>query len=57
VYVLAMAAVLANMFVTQTTEALIAVGFIAVGAVVYAVMFGGVGAKPQAVTSPADPAA
>jgi amino acid transporter len=41
VYVLAMGAVLANMFVTRQTEAFIAVGFIAVGAVFYAVVFAG----------------
>jgi amino acid transporter len=40
IYVLAMAAVLFNMFYTQTVEALIAVGFMGVGAVVYYVLFG-----------------
>jgi len=38
-YVLAMGAVLVNMFVTKSTEAIAAVGFIAVGAVVYVVLF------------------
>ncbi len=41
VYILAMAAVLGNMFYTQTTESLIAVGFIGVGAAVYCIEFGG----------------
>lgn len=38
-YVTVMAAVLCNMFYTQRTESLIAVGFIGVGATVYAVVF------------------
>ena len=44
-YVAVMAAVLANMFYTQRTESLIAVGFIGVGAFVYFVLFAN---KPQA---------
>jgi APA family basic amino acid/polyamine antiporter len=39
VYVAVMAAVLGNMFYTQRTESLIAMGFIGVGAAVYAVVF------------------
>jgi amino acid transporter len=39
IYVLFMAAVLANMFVTNRTESLAAVGFIGLGAVVYALVF------------------
>jgi APA family basic amino acid/polyamine antiporter len=38
-YVMVMAAVLGNMFYTQRTESLIAVGFIGVGALVYGVVF------------------
>ena len=38
-YVSVMAAVLANMFVNQTTESLIGIGFIGVGAVLYAAVF------------------
>jgi APA family basic amino acid/polyamine antiporter len=39
IYVLAMTAVLGNMFYTQTIEALIAVGFMGVGAVLYYLIF------------------
>jgi APA family basic amino acid/polyamine antiporter len=39
IYVLFMAAVLANMFVTNRTESLAAVAFIGLGAVVYALVF------------------
>jgi basic amino acid/polyamine antiporter, APA family len=39
-YVSVMAAVLVNMFVNQLMESLIAVGFIGVGAIIYAVVFG-----------------
>jgi APA family basic amino acid/polyamine antiporter len=49
VYVLAMTAVLVNMFVTKRTEALAAVGFIAVGAVLFAILFAG--RKPPAVSN------
>ena len=41
IYVMVMAAVLFNMFYTQRMESLIAVGFIGVGAMVYALVFGG----------------
>ena len=41
VYVSAMSLVLFNMFATQRTEALIGVGFILVGAIVYGVVFAG----------------
>ncbi len=47
-YVLAMAAVLGNMFYTHTLEALIAVGFMGVGAVVYFVVFAGKSPTPTA---------
>jgi len=46
IYVLAMAAVLGNMFYTQPIEALIAVGFMLVGAVVYFVLLS---SKPSAI--------
>lgn len=39
IYVTVMAAVLGNMFYTQRTESLIAVGFVGVGAVVYLLVF------------------
>ena len=45
IYVIVMAAVLGNMFYTQRTESLIAVGFVALGAFVYWVIFAN---KPQA---------
>ena len=45
IYVLVMAAVLGNMFYTQRTESLIAVGFVALGALVYWLVFAN---KPQA---------
>jgi L-asparagine transporter-like permease len=41
IYVLVMAAVLCNMFYTQRTESLIAVGFIGLGGLVYYLVFGG----------------
>lgn len=41
IYVLAMTAVLINMFTTSRTESLFAVGFIAVGAAFYALVLGG----------------
>ncbi len=53
IYVAVMAAVLCNMFYTQRTESLIAVGFIGVGGVVYFLLFGRgttVAAKPPAPT-------
>lgn len=49
VYVLAMGAVLVNMFVTSRTEAFVGVGFMIVGAFVYATLFAG---RPPA--APAD---
>jgi amino acid transporter len=42
-YIAIMASVLANMFVTQRTEALVGVGFIVVGAAVYGLVFAGKG--------------
>lgn len=50
-YVLAMGAVLVNMAWTKRTQSLAALGFIAVGAVVYAVFFGGRG-HPAPVAAP-----
>ena len=41
IYVLAMGAVLVNMFWTKAIESVIAVGFILVGALVYGIFFGG----------------
>jgi basic amino acid/polyamine antiporter, APA family len=41
IYVLAMSAVLVNMFVTNRTESLFALGWIAVGAFVYAILLAG----------------
>jgi amino acid transporter len=41
IYVLAMGAVLVNMFFTSRTESLFAVGFITVGAVLYVILFAG----------------
>jgi APA family basic amino acid/polyamine antiporter len=41
IYVLAMGAVLINMFWTKSVESIIAVGFILVGAAVYGLLFGG----------------
>ncbi|MBI3822730.1 MAG: amino acid permease [Planctomycetes bacterium] len=51
-YIAVMAAVLVNMFVTQRTEALIAVGFMGVGAIVYAVVFGTRPAAPVVQSAP-----
>jgi amino acid transporter len=47
IYVTAMAAVLVNMFYTQTVEALVGVGFMTIGAVVYFVMLGSMPATPD----------
>ena len=52
VYVLALAAVLANMFTTQRAEALTGVGFIAAGGLVYLMFLRGRGKNADA---PADP--
>ena len=57
-----MAAVLANMFYTQRTESIIAVGFIGVGAIVYFVFFGrrtsrGADAQPAPQPIPAEESA
>jgi amino acid transporter len=54
IYVVAMAAVLFNMFYTQTVEALIAVGFIGVGALVYFIAFGGQRPRRISTTPPPD---
>lgn len=51
IYVLAMAAVLLNMCYTKPTQSLAAIGFIVVGAAVYAVFFGGRG-RPAPITAP-----
>lgn len=52
-YVGVMAAVLVNMFVTNRTESLIGVGFVALGAIVYVLVFGGAGAPtPAPVLAP-----
>jgi len=51
IYVLAMTAVLGNMFYTQTVEALIAVGFMMVGAIVYYVLFGSMPAPSSALAN------
>ncbi len=48
IYILAMTAVLGNMFITQSAESLIAVGFIGVGAVMYLAMFAGRPRTPAA---------
>jgi amino acid transporter len=49
-YVLVMAAVLCNMFVTDLLQSLVAVGFIVVGAIVYFIVFGSRG--PARVEEP-----
>jgi amino acid transporter len=60
-YVLVMGAVLVNMFKTQLTESLVAVGFISVGAILYYIVFGSRGPArvkepaPEPVTSPVSP--
>lgn len=55
VYVAAMGAVLVNMFVTDLKESLIAVGFIATGAVLYLVVFAFRAAPPlESAAAPAD---
>jgi APA family basic amino acid/polyamine antiporter len=51
IYVLAMAAVLVNMFVTSRTESLAAVGFMAVGAVLYALVLAGRSPPPSTIPS------
>ena len=55
VYVAVMAAVLVNMFVTQRTESLIAVGFMGVGGLVYVLLFAR--AKPTSSPSTSEPEA
>lgn len=52
-YILVMAAVLINMFRSQRTESLIAVGFITVGAVIYVLVFGLRSAAPVPALDPA----
>jgi APA family basic amino acid/polyamine antiporter len=52
IYVTVMALVLINMFVTNRTEALIGVGFVAAGAVVYFVKFGRGTPEPASEAAP-----
>ena len=53
IYILVMAAVLLNMFVTKRHESLLGLGFVAVGAAVYAWKFGRSGPGAEAKPAPA----